>query len=209
MRANQRNLHIGARIAYYAVALLVLVSSAAAQRAEEDPVANLTLLSLAKTHDESCDVLDSRGRAAFRRAALEYMGTLSDDEAARSRMRKSFDGRGPDRSHDCSGSEFLNLMLWTFRDAKGEDPRPQFKALMTAKDYELKCHVLPTGAQKDFYLAGRSWITNSVTNEQARALMYQGWDRATPLGEPDCTKDEQAMLHFMVTWTFRAKTPGR
>ena len=185
-----------------ALALGIFAAFAPSATAQDDVTGNLTTLSMAKTHDESCDVLDTRARVAFRRAVFNWIGSLKKDEETKSRIRKSWAEAGPDPSHDCAGMQFLEVVLWRFRDAKGEDPRAQFKFMMVAKDFELKCHALSTAGLRSFYTAGLSWIANSVTDEQRRAQMTAEWQRSTASAAADCEK--QAMIDFMITWTFRA-----
>jgi len=174
--------------------------------AQMDSTAGLTTLVMAKTHDQSCDVLDSRARTAFRNAVWAWVRSTNADEAAKTRMWKYWDGISADSSHDCASNAFLSAILWTFRDSRGEDPQGQFRLLMKAKSYELKCHALPHAGLQAFYQAGLDWIQKSVANSGDRSTMTAEWQKSTGSMDADCEKD--SMLDFFATWTFQAASAG-
>jgi hypothetical protein len=179
---------------------------ATAQTFNENVVGDLTTLSLAKKFDDSCDVLDSVARAAFHRAVMQWIASLSEPDDTKARMRASWQNQRRDPQYDCAGNRFLEVVLWRFRDSKGEDPRAQFKFLMLGKNFELKCRALSNAGLQAFYEAGLSWIANSGASEQQRNAMTADWQRKNPSEDADCDK---GMFDFMVTWTFRAKEGGQ
>jgi hypothetical protein len=193
------------RLSVRAAATVVFCSLLAGgvSRAQEDVVGDITILTMAKTHDESCDVLDSKARADFRHAVHEWIRSLKEDEDAKARTQKAWDDTRGTAQHDCQQQQFLEAALWTFRDARGENPQGQFRFLMKGKNFELKCHVLSTDGLRAFYQAGLDWIGKSGANEAQKSAMTAEWQKANPSEDADCQKD--TMLDFMATWVFRAK----
>jgi hypothetical protein len=121
-------------------------------------------------------------------------------------MWKYWDGKGADANHDCTANAFLISPLWTFRDSRGEDPQGQFRLLLKAKSYELKCHSLPQEPLVTFYQAGLAWIQKSVLNAADRSAMTAEWQQSNGSMSADCEKD--GLLDFFATWTFRAASAG-
>jgi hypothetical protein len=180
------------------------LSGATLKRAvpKEDLTGNMTTLHMAKTHDESCDVLDSKGRAEFRRALSAWIDSLAVDDAQKGRIRNALAESGPDRAHNCSGAEIQEAVLWRFRDPRGEDPRGQFGLMIRAKNYELKCQVLSQTALREFYNAGLAWIAKTGAAELQKGSMSEAWKQNAPPADTKCD-DLGAMIDFIVTWSFR------
>jgi hypothetical protein len=170
--------------------------------AEEDLTADLATLTLAKTHDESCDVLDSPARAQFRTAVNKWVESLKEDDATKSRIRESFKAAGPNTSHNCAAMAVMNVPLWLFRDSRREDAQGQFRLMMKAKNFELKCHVLSSEGLQAFYKAGLKWIANSGAGRAEQSSMTADWQNANPSENADCKGG--TLIDFMVTWPFRA-----
>jgi hypothetical protein len=186
------------------ICLLETTATVSAQALGEDTTSGITMLTLAKTHDQSCDVLDSKAQADFRRAVSAWIGSLKEEQATKSLIWKDWEATGAKATHDCAGMAMMAVPLWTFRDPRGEDPQAQFRFLTKAKSYELKCHVLSRAALQAFYETGLQWIGKTGASEPQRAAMTAEWQKADGSEEADCEKD--SLLNFMVTWTFRAKS---
>ncbi len=199
-----RSSKLAMRVFVFGLAVCAGTANVSAQALGEDTTSGATTLTLAKTHDESCDVLDSRARADFRRAVAEWIGSLKEDQATKSLIWKHWEAAGAEATHDCAGMAMMTVPLWMFRDARGEDPQGQFRLLTTAKSYELKCHVLSRAALQAFYEAGLKWIGTTGASEAQQAAMTAEWKKADGSEEADCEKD--SLLNFMVTWSFRAKS---
>jgi len=182
--------------------VLAGLSASAALLAEEDLAADLATLTLAKTHDESCDVLDSQARAQFRDAVNEWVESLKQDDATKSRIRESLKAAGPDASHNCAEMAVMNVPLWLFRDSRREDAQGQFRVIMKAKNFELKCHVLSREGLQAFYQAGLKWIANSGAGRAEESSMTADWRNANASEDADC--EGGTVIDFMVTWPFRA-----
>ena len=101
-----------------------------------------------------------------------------------------------------STKAFLEAALWTFRDARGENPQGHFRFLMKGKNFELKCHVLSTDGLRASIRPG--WIRLEVRRNAAqKSAMTAEWEKANPSQEAESEKD--TMIDLMTTWMFRAK----